>query len=70
MPWSPGDGPERHTKKATTPRKKKQWSDTANDVLAKTGDEGKAVRIANAAVKNHPSTAETEKRRKKKRTVV
>jgi hypothetical protein len=41
MPWSPTDGPSRHTKKASTP--------------AKSGDEGKAVRIANAAVAKHPS---------------
>ncbi len=55
MPWSPQDGPSRHTKKANNPAKRKQWSSTANAVLEKTGDEGKAVRIANAAVKKHPS---------------
>jgi hypothetical protein len=55
MPWNENDGPARHTKKANTPAKKRQWADTANAVRAKTGDEGKAVRIANAAVKNHPS---------------
>lgn len=55
MPWSPGDGPARHSKKANTPAKKKQWADIANSVREKTGDEGKAVRIANSAVKKHPS---------------
>lgn len=55
MPWSPEDGPAQHTKKATTPATKKQWSDVANKVLEESGDEGKAVRIANAAVKKHPS---------------
>ena len=55
MPWSPTDGPSRHTKKASTPAKKTQWAATANAVLAKSGDEGKAVRIANAAVAKHPS---------------
>lgn len=50
MPWSPSDGPARHTKKAKSPAAKKQWAAAANNVLAKTGDEGKAVRIANAAV--------------------
>jgi uncharacterized protein YdaT len=55
MPWSPSDGPSRHTKKANTPAKRKQWSDIANNVLKKSGDEGKAVRIANAQVRNHPS---------------
>lgn len=51
MPWTPNDGPKRHTKKATTPAKKKAWSATANAVLKKTGDEGSAVRIANSVVK-------------------
>lgn len=55
MPWKPGDGPARHTHKADTPAKRKQWASTANSVLEKTGNEGSAVRIANAAVKNHPS---------------
>jgi hypothetical protein len=55
MPWSPSDGPSRHTKKANTPAKRKQWSTVANKVLADSGDDGKAVRIANAAVKKHPS---------------
>jgi hypothetical protein len=55
MPWSPSDGPTRHTKKANTPGKRKQWSTVANSVLEKSGDEGKAVRIANAAVAKHPS---------------
>lgn len=55
MPWSPGDGPSRHSKKANTPAKKRQWASTANSVLKESGDEGKAVRIANAAVKKHPS---------------
>ncbi len=55
MPWSANDGPARHTKKATTPATKKQWADTANSVLERGGSEGSAVRIANAAVKKHPS---------------
>jgi hypothetical protein len=55
MPWKPNDGPARHTKKAKTPAEKKQWADIANKVRDESGDEGKAVRIANAAVKNHPS---------------
>ena len=59
MPWTPGDGPSSHTKKANTPAKRKQWSKIANKVREEGGDtkeaEGKAVRIANAAVKNHPS---------------
>ncbi len=51
MPWTPKSGPSRHTKKATTPGKKKAWSATANAVLKESGDEGKAIRIANSVVK-------------------
>lgn len=50
MPWSKNDGPARHTKKANTPAAKKQWAKVANKVRDDSGDEGKAVRIANAAV--------------------
>jgi hypothetical protein len=49
MPWTPADA-TRHTKKATTAKKKRQFSDVANSILAKTGDEGRAIREANAAV--------------------
>lgn len=51
MPWTPDDGPARHTKKAKSQTAKKQWSAVANNVLSKTGDEGRAVREANAVVK-------------------
>jgi uncharacterized protein YdaT len=51
MPWTPKDGPARHTKKASTPKKKRQWAHVANSVLKNTGDEGRAVREANAVVK-------------------
>jgi hypothetical protein len=51
MPWTPDSGPARHTKKAKSAGAKKQWSSVANKVLSDSGDEGKAVRIANAAVK-------------------
>lgn len=50
MPWTPQDS-RRHTKKAKSPAAKKQWATVADKVLADTGDEGRAVRIANAAVK-------------------
>ena len=52
MPWKMSDATA-HTKKANTPRKKKQFAVVANKVLADTGDEGKAIRIANAAVKKN-----------------
>ena len=60
MPWSMGSALT-HTKKANTPAKKKQWSATANAVLAKSGDEGKAVRVANSAVAKTPTKAKSVK---------
>lgn len=50
MPWTMRDAPA-HTRKASTPAKKRQWSTVANSVLEKTGDDAKAIKIANAAVK-------------------
>lgn len=50
MPWSMSDAPA-FTKKAKTPKAKRTFAKVANKVLAKSGDEGKAVRIANAVVK-------------------
>jgi hypothetical protein len=49
MPWTPEDAP-RHTHKAVTPHLCRLWAEVANSVLAETGDEGRAVRAANAAV--------------------
>lgn len=60
MPWTM-ESAGKHTKKATTGAKKQQWASTANAVLEKSGDEGKAVRIANAAVKKHPSKKKVKK---------
>lgn len=50
MPWNDRDASKK-THSANTPRKQRQWSATANSVLKKSGDEGKAIRIANAAVR-------------------
>lgn len=50
MPWASRDA-TMHTRKAKSGAAKKQWSETANSVLKRTGDEGQAVRVANAAVK-------------------
>jgi len=50
MPWRSKDVPAK-TSKAKSAVAKKQWTSTANAVLAKSGDDGKAIRIANAAVK-------------------
>jgi hypothetical protein len=49
MPWTPNDA-ERHTHKATTTALKELWAKVANEALERTGDEGRAVREANAVV--------------------
>jgi uncharacterized protein YdaT len=49
MPWTAKDA-DSHTKKATTPALKRQWAKVANSMLKEHGDEGKAVKAANAAV--------------------
>src|SRR5262245_1607255 len=49
MPWTANDA-ERHTHKATTSELKELWARVANERLEKTGDEGRAIREANAVV--------------------
>lgn len=49
MPWNPGDA-FKHNHAASSPKKSALWSGTANAVLNDSGDEGKAIRIANAQV--------------------
>lgn len=63
MPWSSDSGPARHSKKANTPAKKQKWASVANDVLERTGDEGRAVRAANAVVKRGPARPKSNVRR-------
>ncbi len=67
MPWTPDDGPARHDKKADTPKKKRQWADVANSVLARTGDEAQAVRTANGVIAKHEFSAEEEKAQREAR---
>ena len=49
MPWTSNDA-ERRTRKANTSEPKELWAKVANESLERTGDEGRAVREANAAV--------------------
>lgn len=50
MPWKAKDA-GRHTKKAKSAKRKRQWRHVANSMLERTGDEGAAVRAANSVVK-------------------
>lgn len=51
MPWRPEDVARHNNRAAKSSSKSRQWSKTANEILRQTGDEGRAVRGANAAVK-------------------
>lgn len=50
MPFTATDA-KKHTKKADTESKRKKWAKVANGILRESGDEGKAIRLANLAVK-------------------
>jgi uncharacterized protein YdaT len=50
MPFTAKDA-LRHTKKANTKAKRKKWARIANGILRESQDEGKAIRLANLAVK-------------------
>jgi hypothetical protein len=56
MPWTPNDA-EKHTHKATTPPLQQLWAKVANQALERTGDEGRAIREANAVVARQPILA-------------
>lgn len=49
MPWTSKDS-KRHTKKAATPKKQRQWSEVANSALERGASEGSAIRQASAVV--------------------
>lgn len=50
MPWKSSDASGK-TRKAKTPKSMRMWKDIANNVLAKTGDEGRAIATANGVIK-------------------
>ena len=49
MPWTPADS-TKHDKKATSPIERKQWSEVANSILKRTGDDARAIRGANSVL--------------------
>jgi uncharacterized protein YdaT len=50
VPWGKGDA-RRHTKKAKSDVRKRQFAHVANSMLERGASEGSAIRAANAAVK-------------------
>ena len=55
MPWSPSEA-KGHTKKANTPKKRRQWAAIANSMLESGKSEGAAIAAANAAMDSAPPT--------------
>lgn len=50
MPWGPGDA-SRHTKKANTPKRKRQWAHVADSALKRGESEGSAIRMASGVIR-------------------
>jgi len=46
---------ERFTKKANTPKKKRQWADVEASAKARGASAGSAIKQANAVVRDHPA---------------
>lgn len=61
MPWTSKES-TKHTRKAKSAKSKRQWSKVANSVLARTGDDGAAIRIANGVVKKSSHKKKTRKK--------
>lgn len=49
MPWAQKDA-KRHTKKANSPKKQRQWAHVSNDALARGASEESAIKQADAVV--------------------
>jgi hypothetical protein len=60
MPWDASDA-QGKTHRANTPGKRQAWSRRANAILKETGDEGKAIRIANWMAKKRRSMPRRKK---------
>lgn len=66
MPFVPRDA-QKHTHKASTAKKRRQWAAVANSLLKSGASEGAAIRAANAAMRTAKTKARrTSKRRSKK----
>lgn len=55
MPWTPEDVARHNKRAAKSAKKSRQWSDVANKVLKATGDDGRAIREANAVTNRNTS---------------
>ena len=51
MPWTADDAPKFNASTRNNRHHREVWVNAANAALRQYGDEGKAIRVANAAVK-------------------
>lgn len=56
MPWTADDA-LRHTKLAADKIAQRQWAHVANGVLARTGDEARAIEAANSVIEKRHKKA-------------
>jgi uncharacterized protein YdaT len=62
MPWTASDA-TRHTKRANTAKKRRQFAHVANSMLNRGSSEGAAIRAANAVVKRGSRRSRRRSRR-------
>ena len=53
MPWTADDAPRFNRSTAKSPHLREIWVNAANNALKEYGDEGRAIRAANAAVRDY-----------------
>lgn len=63
MPWDAKDA-SRHTKKAKSPKAKRQWSHVANSMLQRGYPEGTAIAAASGVVKKRKDKGGRKRSRK------
>ena len=61
MPWNKDSDATRHTKKAKSPKRKRQWRHIANSMLERGKGEAAAIRAANGVIKNGGKRNKTRK---------
>lgn len=57
MPWGSVHASDK-TKKASTPKKKRQWSKVANSMLRQGASDAESIMAANAAVRDNDANAQ------------
>lgn len=67
MPWTPDDAPRFNKSTSRSRHLREVWANAANNALRQYGDEGRAIRVANAAVtkagREAPGKSEPAKQR-------